>query len=86
MNEFYNSLGLLISSRDTALHLSDENECSGMNPMEQGFEKNSWSLHKEVKIARLHQQIRFYITYLLTLSGRFRVGFGVGDISNKIEH
>ncbi len=26
------------------------------------------------------------VLYLLTLSGRFRVGFGVGHISNMIEH
>ncbi len=38
-------------------------------------------------MARLHQQIRFIsILHLLTLSGRFRVGFGVGHISNTIEH
>ncbi len=26
------------------------------------------------------------VLHLLTLSGRFRVGFGVGHISNMIEH
>ncbi len=41
----------------------------------------------ERHIARLHQQICFYISFaFVTLSGRFRVGFGVGHISNKIEH
>ncbi len=38
----------------------------------------------EVEIARLHQEICFYISF--ALSGRFRVGFGVGHISNTIEH
>ncbi len=48
-------------------------------------QQNSSNLHKEVKIAWLHQRIRFYILHLLTLSGRFRFGFGVRDTSNFIE-
>ncbi len=38
-------------------------------------------------MARLHQQIRFYISFaFVNTIGRFRVGFGVGHISNTIEH
>ncbi len=38
-------------------------------------------------MARLHQQICFIsVLHLLTPSGRSRVGFGVGHISNLIEH
>ncbi len=45
------------------------------------------SAYKDVQIAQLHQQICFIsVLHLLTLSGRFRVGFGVGHISNMIEH
>ncbi len=46
------------------------------------------SAYKEGEITRLHQQIRFLhqFLHLLTLSGRFRVGFGVGHMSNTIEH
>ncbi len=36
-------------------------------------------------MACLHQQICFYITFAI-LSGKFRVGFGEGDISNTILH
>ncbi len=43
--------------------------------------------HKELKIAWLHQQMHFIsLLHLFTLSGRIRVGFGVEDISNTIEH
>ncbi len=45
------------------------------------------SAYKEVEMARLHQQKIFIsVLHLLTLSGRFRFGFGVGHISNMIEH
>ncbi len=58
---------------------------SGSNPVKLRFEQNSSNPHKEVKIAWLHQQMHFVsLLHLLTLSGRFRVGFGVGDISNTI--
>ncbi len=40
------------------------------------------SAYQEVEIARLNQQI----LQLSTLSGRFRVGFGVGNIYNTIGH
>ncbi len=43
--------------------------------------------YRKVQIAWLHQQMRFIsVLHLLTLSGRFRVGFGVGHISNTIKH
>ncbi len=34
----------------------------------------------------LHQQIFISVLHLLSLSGRFRVGFGVGHIYSMIEH
>ncbi len=44
------------------------------------------SAHKDVEMAWLHQQISCYISLaFLTLLGRFRVGSGVGRISNTIE-
>ncbi len=76
-----NSVGLLGSSPDTVLHLGDEELRYELR--ESMVQQNSSNLHKDVKIAQLHQQMHFY---MLTLSGRFRVGFGEGDISNTIEH
>ncbi len=35
---------------------------------------------------QINKCIFMSVLHLLTLSGRFRVGFGVGDISNTIEH
>ncbi len=50
--------------------------------------QNSSNLH--VRKLKWHGCINKYIfisvLHLLTLSGRFRVGFGVGHISNTIEH
>ncbi len=84
MYEFTSSVGLLGSSRDRALHLGEEE--LWYESRQTTVQLNSSNLHKEVKIAWLHQRIRFYITFaLLTLSGRFRVGFGVGDTSKFIE-
>ncbi len=37
-------------------------------------------------MARLHQQISFNISFAFVNTIRFRVGFGVGHISNTIEH
>ncbi len=66
---------LLYSTRDTTLHLSDATVSKSSNP------------HKELKIAWLHQQMHFIsLLHLFTLSARIRVGFGVDDISNTIEH
>ncbi len=56
-----NSVGLLGSSRDTALHLSDEE--LRYEPRETTVQQNSSNPHEEVKIARLHQQTRFYISF-----------------------
>ncbi len=39
----------------------------------------------EVQKAQLHQQICFYISFAFVKT-RFKVGFGVGHISNMIEH
>ncbi len=61
MHEFSNSVGLLGSSRDTALHLRDEELWH--EPIETMVQQNSSTPHKEVKIARLHQQMCFYITF-----------------------
>ncbi len=48
--------------------------------------QNSSNLHlRKFKIAWLHQCIFISVLHLLTLSGRFRFGFGVGYISNTIE-
>ncbi len=85
MHEFPNSVGLLGSSCNMALHLGDEE--LRYEPRETTVRHNSSNLHKDVKIAWLHQQnIFILLLHLLTLSGRLRVGFGVGDISNTIEH
>ncbi len=52
------------------------------------FRQNSSNLH--VRKLKWHGCINKYffisVFHLLTLSGRFRVGFGVGHISNTIEH
>ncbi len=34
----------------------------------------------------INKYVFIYVLHLLTLSGRFRDGFGVRDISNTIEH
>ncbi len=67
MHELSNSVGLLSSSRDTALHLRDE---------ELRYEPRKTTV----------QQNRSNPHLLTLVSGRFRVGFGLGDISNMIEH
>ncbi len=59
MYEFTNSVSLLGSSRDTALHLGDEE--LRYESSQTTVQQNSSNLHKEVKIAWLHQ--RFYITF-----------------------
>ncbi len=50
--------------------------------------QNSSNLHK--RKLKWHGCINKYVfipvLHLLPLSGRFRVGFGVGHISNTIEH
>ncbi len=50
--------------------------------------QNSSNLH--IRKLKWHGCINKYVftpvMHLLTLSGRFRVGFGVGHISNTIEH
>ncbi len=50
--------------------------------------QNSSNLHK--RKLKWHGYINKYVfipvLHFLTLSGRFRVGFGVGHISNTIEH
>ncbi len=49
------------SSRDTALHLNDEE--LRYEPRETSVWLSSSNLHKEVKIAWLHNQMRFYIIF-----------------------
>ncbi len=61
MHEFSNSVGLLGSSRDTVLQLSDEE--LRYEPRETTVQQNSSNPHKEVKIAWLHHQVHFYITF-----------------------
>ncbi len=61
MHEFSNSVGLLGSSPDTTLHLSDEE--LRYEPRETTDRQNSSNPRKEVKIAGLNQQIRFYISF-----------------------
>ncbi len=62
---------------------------SGSNP-EYGsmVQQNSSNLHKRKfkEHSCIHKCIVISVLHLLTLSGRFRVGFGVGHISNTIEH
>ncbi len=78
MYECTNSVSLLGSSRDTALHFGDEE--LRYESRQATVQQDSSNLHKEVKIAWLHQQILFILLlHLLTLSGRFRFRFGVGD-------
>ncbi len=60
MHEFSSSVGL---------HLRDEELL--YEPREITVQHNSSNLHKEVKIARLHQQMRFYIPFAF-------VGLGLG--------
>ncbi len=55
-----NSVSLLGSSRDTALHLGEEK--LRYESRQTTVQQNSSNLHK-VKIAWLHQRIRFYITF-----------------------
>ncbi len=61
MYEFTNSVSLLGSSRDTALHLGEEK--LRYESRQITVQQNSSNLHKEVKIAWLHQRICFYITF-----------------------
>ncbi len=49
-------------------------------------QQNSSNPHNEVKIARLHQQIHLYITFAFDNTLRFRVEFGLGDVSNTLQH
>ncbi len=56
-------------------------------PCNHGSIKQFKSACKEVQMTQLHQHIRFYISFaFVNTIGRFRVGFGVGPISNTIEH
>ncbi len=57
MYEFTNSVSLLGSSRDTALHLGDEE--LWYESRQTTVQQNSSNLHKEVKIAWLHQRLSF---------------------------
>ncbi len=59
MHKFSNSVGLLGSSRDTALYFGDEELWYELR--ETMVRQNSSNPHKEIKIARLHQQMCFYI-------------------------
>ncbi len=61
MYEFTNLVSLLGSSRDTALHSGEEE--LRYEARETTVQQNSSNLHKEVKIAWLHQRILFYITF-----------------------
>ncbi len=61
MYEFTNSVSLLGSSCDTALHLGDEE--LWYESRQTTVQQNSSNLQKEVKIAWLHQRLRFYITF-----------------------
>ncbi len=61
MHAFSNSVGLLGSSHDTALHLGDEE--LRYKPSETTVQQNCSNPHKEDKRARLHQQMHFYITF-----------------------
>ncbi len=61
MHEFSNSVGLLGCSRDTALHSRDEELRYKLR--ETTVQQNSSNPHEEVKMAQLHQQKRFYITF-----------------------
>ncbi len=61
MYELSNSVGLLGSSRDTALHLGDEE--LRYESRDTTVQQNSSNPQQEVKIAWLHQRIRFYITF-----------------------
>ncbi len=78
MYEFSYSVGLIGSSRSMQLHLRGETT----------VRQNSSNLH--IRKFKWHSCINecvfISLLHLLTLSGRFRVGFGVGDISNTIEH
>ncbi len=79
MHEFSDSVGLLGSSPDTTFRLRDEE--LRYKPCEHMVQQNSPNLHTEVIMALVHQQMYFIsLLHLLTQSGRFRVGFGVGDI------
>ncbi len=53
MYEFTNSVSLLGSSRNTALHLGEEK----LRYESREVQQNSSNLHKEVKIAWLHQRL-----------------------------
>ncbi len=64
------TVSLFGSSRTTETYLGGEDSRSNHSSTKQ-FK----SAYKEVEMA-----------HLLTLSGRFRDGFGVGHISNTIEH
>ncbi len=61
MHEFSNSVGLLGSSPDTVLHLGDEELWYELR--ETMVQQNNSNLHKDVKIAQLHQQMHFYMTF-----------------------
>ncbi len=61
----------------------------GYESRETTLQQNSSTLHiRKFKWHGCISECVFFISvlHLLTLSGRFRVGFGVGNISNMIEH
>ncbi len=81
MYEFTNSVSLLGSSHDTYVKKS-----SGTNPVKLQFNKTAQICIRKLKYhGCISEYVFILLLHLLTLSGRFRVGFGVGDTSNFIE-
>ncbi len=65
MHEFSNSVGLLSSLRDAVMHLRDEE--LWYEPRETTVRQNSSNPHEGVKIAWLHEQMSFYISFAFAL-------------------
>ncbi len=84
---FSQTVSLFGSSRSTETYLGGEEFRLETHVIT--VQQSSSNLH--IRKLKWHGCINKYILYqsvlhLLTLSGRFRVGFGVGHISNMIEH
>ncbi len=83
---FSSMVGLFGSSRSTETYLGGEE--LRFDSRVTTVQQNSSNLH--IRKLKWHGCINKYVfipvMHLLTLSGRFRVGFGVGHISNMIEH
>ncbi len=83
-------MGLFGSSRSTETYLRGEELRlqSCVTSITVRVRQNSSNLH--IRKLKWHGCIKKYVfisvLHLLTLSGRFRVGFGVRHISNTIEH